>query len=236
MFYLQTHNVAMVSPIADFVVDVGSDGRILSQGSLENALAHDSKLLKEVEQETEELQKAEQEIDGEKAEDANASSSAGKLVVAEEVAVGHVGWRTSERTIHLLMHSHSDGGGSQCCCTLATCRRGRFCSGSSTAPVILCATPLRTFRSVREHLCHDLPITLIVYSELVARCLGGAVRNYSSRGGECHIVSDHLCVVGSRAKTGMPQLPVRVLLRRGSGHELLCVLRLVLRRWKHEGG
>ena len=106
----QTHNVAMVSPIADFVVDVGPDGRILSQGSLENALAHDSKLLKEVEQETEELQKAEQEIDGEKTEDANSPSSAGKLVVAEEVAVGHVGWRASEQTIPLLVHSRSDGG------------------------------------------------------------------------------------------------------------------------------
>ncbi|KAM5539757.1 hypothetical protein V8D89_006570 [Ganoderma adspersum] len=90
---LVTHNVAMASPIADFVVDVGSDGRILSQGSLENALAHDSKLLEEVEHEAEELQKADQEIDGEKTEDVNAPSSAGKLVVAEEIAVGHVGWR-----------------------------------------------------------------------------------------------------------------------------------------------
>ena len=96
MRYWQTHNVAMVSPIADFVVDVGSDGRILSQGTLENALAHDSKLLKDVEHEAEELQKADQEIDGEKAEDVNAPSSAGKLVVAEEMELGHVGWRASE--------------------------------------------------------------------------------------------------------------------------------------------
>ncbi|KAM5539771.1 hypothetical protein V8D89_006584 [Ganoderma adspersum] len=90
---LVTHNVAMVSPIADFVVDVGSDGRILSQGTLENALAHDSSLLKDVEHEAEELQKADQEIDGEKEEDVNAPSSAGKLVVAEEMEEGHVGWR-----------------------------------------------------------------------------------------------------------------------------------------------
>ena len=83
----------MVSPIADFVVDVGSDGRILSQGSLENALEHDSKLLKDVEHEVEELQKADQEVDGEKDEDVNAPSSAGKLVVAEEIEEGHVGWR-----------------------------------------------------------------------------------------------------------------------------------------------
>ncbi|KAI1790062.1 P-loop containing nucleoside triphosphate hydrolase protein [Ganoderma leucocontextum] len=90
---LVTHNVAMVSPIADFIVDVGSDGRILSQGTLENALAQDSELLKDVEQEVEELQKADQEIDGEKAEDVIVPSSAGKLVIAEEIEEGHVGWR-----------------------------------------------------------------------------------------------------------------------------------------------
>ena len=102
---VQTHNVAMVSPIADFVVDVGSDGRILSQGTLENALAHDSSLLKDVEHEAEELQKADQEIDGEKEEDVNVQSSAGKLVVAEEIEEGHVGWRACKQ-IHrpLILH------------------------------------------------------------------------------------------------------------------------------------
>ncbi|PIL29356.1 ATP-binding cassette transporter [Ganoderma sinense ZZ0214-1] len=91
---LVTHNVAMVSPIADFVVDVGSDGRILSQGTLENALAHDSQLLKDVEHEAEQLQKTDQEseIDEEKDEDVNAESRAGKLIVAEEIEEGHVGW------------------------------------------------------------------------------------------------------------------------------------------------
>ena len=100
----------MVSPIADFVVDVGSDGRILSQGTLENALAHDSSLLKDVEHEAEELQKADQEIDGEKEEDVNAQSSAGKLVVAEEIEEGHVGWRACKQILRPLM-SHSYGGG-----------------------------------------------------------------------------------------------------------------------------
>ncbi len=94
----------MVSPIADFVVDVGSDGHILSQGTLQNALAHDSQLLKDMEHEVEELQKANQdsEIDGEKAEDVNAQPSAGKLVVAEEIEEGHVGWRACETSSHLF--------------------------------------------------------------------------------------------------------------------------------------
>ncbi|KAI9056609.1 P-loop containing nucleoside triphosphate hydrolase protein [Trametes sanguinea] len=89
---LVTHNVAMVSPIADFVVDMGLDGRILSQGSLESALARDSKLLYEVKEEREELEKAEHQLDSEKPEEAGAKQIAGKLVVAEEREEGHVGW------------------------------------------------------------------------------------------------------------------------------------------------
>ncbi|KAI9069817.1 hypothetical protein FKP32DRAFT_1671074 [Trametes sanguinea] len=89
---LVTHNVAMVSPIASFVVDMGLDGRILSQGSLENALARDAKLLHDVKEEREELEKAELELGVEKPDDHVAKHTAGKLVVAEEREEGHVGW------------------------------------------------------------------------------------------------------------------------------------------------
>lgn len=77
---------------------MGSDGRILSQGSLSSALSRDSRLLKEIEEEQKELEKADQEIDKvvetEKADAAKVSS--GKLVVAEEVEEGHVGWKASK--------------------------------------------------------------------------------------------------------------------------------------------
>ncbi|KAH9911177.1 P-loop containing nucleoside triphosphate hydrolase protein [Epithele typhae] len=91
---LVTHNVAMVSPIADFVVDMGADGRIVSQGSLSTALAHDTKLLKELKQDEEEMKKASQELDAEEDEDEDqeAKKDAGKLVVEEETELGHVGW------------------------------------------------------------------------------------------------------------------------------------------------
>ncbi|KAI0325198.1 P-loop containing nucleoside triphosphate hydrolase protein [Cubamyces sp. BRFM 1775] len=92
---LVTHNVAMVSPIADFVVSMGSDGRILSQGSLLSALERDSKLMQEMKEEQEEIRKAEGEIDAEdedKFEDEATKQVAGKLVVAEEMEDGHVGW------------------------------------------------------------------------------------------------------------------------------------------------
>ncbi|TFK78157.1 P-loop containing nucleoside triphosphate hydrolase protein, partial [Polyporus arcularius HHB13444] len=91
---LVTHNVAMVSPVADFLVDIGSDGRILSQGSLSAALSKDSKLLKEVEEEQQVLEKVEQEIDpsAETEKAAEAQQRTGKLTVAEEIQEGHVGW------------------------------------------------------------------------------------------------------------------------------------------------
>ncbi len=92
----------MVSPVADFVVDMGSDGRILSQGSLASALERDSKLFKEVKEERAEIEKAEQEIAPEKPEDTEAKQSAGKLVVAEEMEDGHVGWSACEYDSHKL--------------------------------------------------------------------------------------------------------------------------------------
>lgn len=87
----------MVAPIADFVVDMRADGRILSQGSLDNVFKHDSHLVKEVTEERRVLEKAEHENGVEKLEDAVAKQTAGKLVVAEEMEDGHVGWsaRTS---------------------------------------------------------------------------------------------------------------------------------------------
>ncbi|TFK46964.1 multidrug resistance-associated ABC transporter [Heliocybe sulcata] len=93
---LVTHNVALASPVANFVVSVGTDGRILSQGSVSDALAKDHQLSKEVAQEEKAMEKAEDEIDGqEEAGDKpaeEAKKDAGKLIVAEEIAEGHVSW------------------------------------------------------------------------------------------------------------------------------------------------
>ena len=93
---LVTHNVALASPVADFVVSLGSDGRILSQGTLSKALAKNKKLANEMKEETDELKKAEGEIDFEEpttdTETDAKPKSDGKLIVAEEVAEGHVGW------------------------------------------------------------------------------------------------------------------------------------------------
>lgn len=81
--------------MANFVVSIGSDGKILSQGTVSDALAKDQTLSLEVAEEEKNIEKAEDEIDP--TEDAakptdDSKKDAGKLVVAEEIAVGHVSW------------------------------------------------------------------------------------------------------------------------------------------------
>lgn len=76
---------------------MGPDGRILRQGSLGKVLEQDTHLVKDVTEEREAIEKAEKSASVEKPEDSAAKQAAGKLVVDEEMEVGHVGWtaRTS---------------------------------------------------------------------------------------------------------------------------------------------
>ncbi|EIW62518.1 multidrug resistance-associated ABC transporter [Trametes versicolor FP-101664 SS1] len=90
---LVSHNVALIRPIADFVVALGSDGRIASQGSPDKTLQHDSKLLAELSTEEEQLKEVEQVL-GKPELEAKDAQQNGKLVVAEEIKEGHVGWDT----------------------------------------------------------------------------------------------------------------------------------------------
>ncbi|KAJ6498923.1 P-loop containing nucleoside triphosphate hydrolase protein [Mycena sanguinolenta] len=87
---LVTHNVVMTSKIAGFVVSLGLDGRVHSQGSISDALEQDELLAKEVSQDRELLEAAEKEIDPIPTE--KPAKKDGKLVVAEEIQLGHVSW------------------------------------------------------------------------------------------------------------------------------------------------
>ncbi|KAJ7743656.1 hypothetical protein B0H16DRAFT_1693477 [Mycena metata] len=98
---LVTHNVAMTSKIAGFVVSLGLDGRVRSQGSLADALSKDEVLAKEVINDQEIFQATEKEINSLPAAAVDSPLPAaledpkkkeGKLIVAEEIAVGRVGW------------------------------------------------------------------------------------------------------------------------------------------------
>ncbi|KAG9114446.1 hypothetical protein FRC07_007648, partial [Ceratobasidium sp. 392] len=90
-----THNIAMVSEVSDFVVLLGSDGRVASQGTVAQTLRTSSELRTQVKEEFEEGQKQGQIIDQVDSVDqpqAPKKNSAKKLIVEEEVAQGHVEW------------------------------------------------------------------------------------------------------------------------------------------------
>lgn len=81
----------MVSKVAQYVVSIGLDGRVVSQGTLAEALSRDSKLLAEVAKENELQEKKADVIDPPEGGD-KVPKKEGKLVVAEEVALGRVSW------------------------------------------------------------------------------------------------------------------------------------------------
>ncbi|VDB97890.1 unnamed protein product [Peniophora sp. CBMAI 1063] len=88
---LVTHNVALASTIADYVVSLGGDGTIAARGLYKEILAEDKDLADEVAQESERLTKIDEGIEEpEVPDDPAASRAGGKLIVKEEVAEGHV--------------------------------------------------------------------------------------------------------------------------------------------------
>lgn len=81
----------MIGPIAQFVLSLRTDGRILSQGTVSQALSTDEALAQEEEQEKEIIEKAETEIDPQ-----TEKKPDGKLIVAENIAEGRVTWAACE--------------------------------------------------------------------------------------------------------------------------------------------
>ncbi|KAI9509765.1 hypothetical protein F5148DRAFT_1275094 [Russula earlei] len=82
---LVTHNVAMVSPLADYVVSLGLDGRVANRGPAQ------LRTKKKVDQEE---------------PDATAKQADGKLIVAEEIAEGRVSWDAYKLFLEGLGGSH----------------------------------------------------------------------------------------------------------------------------------
>ncbi|KAI0066574.1 P-loop containing nucleoside triphosphate hydrolase protein [Artomyces pyxidatus] len=86
---LVTHNVALASPIADHVVSLGLNGTIAAHASVSDAIAKDENLKAELAMEVEKIAEDSKEIYAEEPDTA-AKDMDGKLVMAEEVALGHV--------------------------------------------------------------------------------------------------------------------------------------------------
>jgi ABC-type multidrug transport system ATPase subunit len=87
---LVTHNIALAGPLASFVVSLGSDGRILSRGTVDDAIARDARLAQTLANEAKALQ---QDTEGDDlGEEVVTQKDDGKLMANEEVEEGHVGW------------------------------------------------------------------------------------------------------------------------------------------------
>jgi hypothetical protein len=88
---IQTHNVALTTPVADNVVALGNDGCIISQGVPTETIVTDEAMAAEIAHEQEAIE-LEEELE-EQTEDAKVASKGSKLVMAEEAEEGHVSWK-----------------------------------------------------------------------------------------------------------------------------------------------
>jgi hypothetical protein len=79
---VQTHNVALTTPVASFVVAMGSDGRIISQGSPSETLLQNKALAKEVKHEQEAIELEDGLEDDEEDEDKKATAKGAKVLSA----------------------------------------------------------------------------------------------------------------------------------------------------------
>ena len=96
----------MASPLADYVVSLGQDGRIASCGSVSDALKKDKTLAKEFAEGTRAIMDDEKKIDSEE-RDGTTKPLDSKLILAEEVAEGDVSWDAGERVIQRFHISNS---------------------------------------------------------------------------------------------------------------------------------
>ena len=86
----KTHNVALAIPVAKNVVSIDQDGTVRSHGidHFSTTLANDQTLTSEVEHGLRTV------VEEAKPAIKNASLTNGKLVIAEEIAQGHVTWKS----------------------------------------------------------------------------------------------------------------------------------------------
>jgi hypothetical protein len=94
----------MTSKLADFVVSVDLDGHVHSRGSISEALVKDELLTEEVSKDQAILEIANQEIDS-TSSGQEPPKADGKLIVAEEIAIGHV----SREALYMFFSAHSAG-------------------------------------------------------------------------------------------------------------------------------
>ena len=87
---LVTHNLQLARTVADYLVLLRLDGTVDSRGPVEDVIRHDE-TLREAVAVAENSDEVEKEAETAEPEDKK-KAAAGKLIIAEEMALGHVGW------------------------------------------------------------------------------------------------------------------------------------------------
>ena len=77
----------MTRSLADFAVSIGTDGNIVAQGTVDEVMGVDKNIAKTLKRDEEMIKMTEEQVDK-----STAVKSEGKLIVAEEVELGHIGW------------------------------------------------------------------------------------------------------------------------------------------------
>ncbi|KAH7905737.1 P-loop containing nucleoside triphosphate hydrolase protein, partial [Hygrophoropsis aurantiaca] len=88
---LVTHNVAMASSVAHFVISLGANGRVVSHGSISEVIEQDDKLAAEMAKDQEIVDRESETVEADAPIKTEVKAD-GKLVVAEEILVGTVKW------------------------------------------------------------------------------------------------------------------------------------------------
>ncbi|KAJ3564415.1 hypothetical protein NP233_g8309 [Leucocoprinus birnbaumii] len=98
---LVTHNIAIVRSLAEFAVSIGTDGRIIAHGTIDEVIGSDDTISKALEEDKEAVEMAAEVVDKPVAPQAD-----GKLIVPEEVEEGHVSWKAVKLFLLGLGGSH----------------------------------------------------------------------------------------------------------------------------------
>ncbi|KAJ7353080.1 multidrug resistance-associated ABC transporter [Mycena albidolilacea] len=101
---LVTHNIALVHSVSQFAVSLGVDGRIISQGSVHDALAKDVKFSIKA---SDDQVRPEAADEGVNTSSTEKQAAGGKLIVAEEIMEGAVPWSAVQMYLHALGGKYS---------------------------------------------------------------------------------------------------------------------------------
>ena len=179
-----THNVQLAQTVSDYIVLLGLDGTVQSHGPVDEVIRRETVLQDALAEET----AHEREVEAKEAEiiDEPTKPTKGKLIVAEEVALGHVGWPAC--TSFDLVYLH-DLPALTCFCLrvdklyLKSLGGPLFYFSSGISLLATCCIPLvnRAFLAYWADQYNLMPDNEVPVKKCLLIALGLPVTNYSSQ-------------------------------------------------------